>query len=163
MSSTYVRGLSSSGSSLASNRFSASQVASHFSWTDLGSHFSCDCPDADVCWWPAAATSALSTAVIVSSRLLTMGRTLALALVLVSKKPLAHEGQPRQRFRESARLTKEQHGATHEPRISHAAGTAPSKPHRPAPPAAQARHSSRIYSAHETVVANRIIILDPAF
>src|SRR6266566_1704572 len=128
MSSTYVRGLASSGSSLPWNRFMVSQMASHLSWTDRGSHFSAD-------WWPAAATSALSTAVIVSSRFAQYGSHPALALSLVSKKPPGHEGQPRQRIRWSARLTKEQHGATHPHRISHAAGAPPSKPcHRRARP-----------------------------
>src|SRR6266702_3294823 len=129
MSSTYVRGLVSSASSLPWNRSMVSQMDSHLSWTERGSHFSADCPPDPpaVCWWPAAATSALSTAVIVSSRFAQYGSHPALALSLVSKKPLGHEGQPRQRIRWSARLTKEQHGATHAHRISHAAGAPPSK------------------------------------
>src|SRR5215813_3231094 len=122
MSRTYVRGLGSPASSLASNRRIASHLASHFSWTDRGSHA--------VCWWPAAATSALSTAVIVSSRLLSTGCTPALAQSLEAKSPSVHEGQPRQRFRKSARLTKEQHGATHAHRISHPVDAPPSKPGR---------------------------------
>src|SRR5262249_4160744 len=43
-----------------------------------------------------------------------------------SKKPLAHEGQPRQRASRSARLAKQQHGATHGDRISHRGAAAPS-------------------------------------
>src|SRR6266702_3619354 len=96
MSSTYVRGLVSSASSLPWNRSMVSQMDSHLSWTERGSHFSADCPPDPpaVCWWPAAATSALSTAVIVSSRFAQYGSHPALALSLVSKKPLGHEGQP---------------------------------------------------------------------
>src|SRR5215475_4543187 len=92
MSSTYVRGLLSSGSSLAWNRFNVSQIASHFSWTDRGSQ-------AVLAWGddPPAPPAALawgddlSTAVIMSSRLLSTGRTCA-CTVSGSKKPLGPRG-----------------------------------------------------------------------
>src|SRR6266567_350645 len=123
MSSTYVRGLVSAGSSLARNRFIAFHLVSHLSWTDRGSHLSCG---RSARWWPAAAASAFSTAVIASSRCPRTGSH-PVNLWLQTKSPSVHEGQPRQPTRRPARLTKEQRGATHGDRISQRDASAPSE------------------------------------
>src|SRR6266704_6031072 len=92
MSSTYVRGLVSAGSSLARNRSIAFHLVSHLSSTDRGSHLSCG---RSARWWPAAAASAFSTAVIASSRCPRTGSH-PVNLWLQTKSPSVHEGQPRQ-------------------------------------------------------------------